>query len=40
MQPDNGTNELRRLTLRHVTLLPGITAAADGTPRSRRRPRW
>jgi hypothetical protein len=30
--PDNGTNALRRLTLRHVTLLPGIAAAADGTP--------
>ena len=30
--PDNGSNALRRLTLRHVTLLPGITAVADGTP--------
>ncbi len=30
--PDNGTNALRRLTLRHMTLLPGIAAAADGTP--------
>ena len=30
--PDNGNNELRRLTLRHVTLLPGITADPDGTP--------
>jgi hypothetical protein len=30
--PDTGTNELRRLTLRHMTLLPGITALADGTP--------
>lgn len=30
--PDDGTNALRRLTLRDVTLLPGITAAAAGTP--------
>jgi hypothetical protein len=30
--PDNGTNELRRLTLRDVTLLPGITAERDRTP--------
>lgn len=30
--PDNGANALRRLTLRHVTLLPGIAADADGTP--------
>lgn len=30
--PDNGTNALRRLTLRDMTLLPGISAAADGTP--------
>lgn len=30
--PDTGTNALRRLTLRHVTLLPGISASADGTP--------
>lgn len=30
--PDNGTNMLRRLTLRHVTLLPGVAADADGTP--------
>jgi hypothetical protein len=30
--PDNGSNALRRLTLRHVTLLPGIAASADSTP--------
>ncbi|MEM7615844.1 MAG: hypothetical protein AAF245_12395, partial [Pseudomonadota bacterium] len=30
--PDTGTNALRRLTLRHATLLPGITATPDGTP--------
>jgi hypothetical protein len=30
--PDTGTNDLRRLTLRHVTLLPGISAQPDGTP--------
>ncbi|SFR07301.1 hypothetical protein [Poseidonocella sedimentorum] len=30
--PDDGANALRRLTLRHVTLLPGITAQANGTP--------
>ncbi|WP_415402197.1 hypothetical protein [Tateyamaria sp. SN3-11] len=30
--PDTGTNELRRLTLRHVTLVPGISAQPDGTP--------
>ncbi len=30
--PDNGANELRRLTLRHVTLIPGIDADPDGTP--------
>lgn len=30
--PDNGVNQLRRLTLRHMTLVPGITAAPDGTP--------
>lgn len=36
--PDNGTNALRRLTLRHVTLLPGITAAAGGTPQQPQAP--
>lgn len=30
--PDNGTNALRRLTLRDMTLLPGIAAGADGAP--------
>ena len=30
--PDTGTNPLRQLTLRHVTLLPGISTTADGTP--------
>ncbi|NEK23515.1 hypothetical protein GV827_14000 [Sulfitobacter sp. JBTF-M27] len=30
--PDTGTNALRRLTLRHLTLLPGISAEPDGTP--------
>ena len=30
--PDTGTNALRRLTLRHCTILPGIEAAPDGTP--------
>ena len=32
--PDTGTNALRRLTLRHMTLLPGISASADGTPQN------
>ncbi|MBA3339000.1 MAG: hypothetical protein H0T54_04510 [Geodermatophilaceae bacterium] len=36
--PDDATNALRRLTLRHVTLLPGITAAADGTPQQPQAP--
>lgn len=36
--PDNGSNVLRRLTLRHVTLLPGISAAADGTPQQPKLP--
>lgn len=30
--PAAGGNALRRLTLRHMTLLPGIAAAPDGTP--------
>ncbi|MEO9897304.1 MAG: hypothetical protein ABJD13_05780 [Paracoccaceae bacterium] len=30
--PDDGANALRRLTLRHLTLLPGINALPDGTP--------
>lgn len=30
--PDSGDNALRRLTLRHVTLIPGILLETDGTP--------
>ncbi len=36
--PDDGSNALRRLTLRHMTLLPGIAAAADGTPQQPQAP--
>lgn len=36
--PDDGVNALRRLTLRHVTLLPGIAADADGTPQQPQAP--
>lgn len=36
--PDTGANALRRLTLRHMTLLPGITAAPDGTPQQPQAP--
>jgi hypothetical protein len=30
--PDDGTNELARLSLIHTTLVPGITLAEDGSP--------
>jgi len=30
--PDTGDNALRHLTLRHVTLVPGVSLTTDGTP--------